>query len=206
MSERNQVAAIILAGGRSSRMGKDKAGLTLNGQTFLERTIQVVNELVDQIVIMRAPGQVQPDLAQQLAAKVQFGRDSVEGQGPLQGIADGMRLLNDEIDRVFLLTCDLPCLSLDWLQHLQNSLTDEYDLVCTEESQISNPLLAIYRRPVLEPAQQFLDTGERRPFQLWQGWRVLKTTVPESLMWICQDVNTHNEFQQLKTFLRKQND
>ena len=101
---------------------------------------------------------------------------------------------------MFLLTCDLPYLTEEWLQTLRDIMTDEYDLVCTEEGNITNPLLALYRRPVLEPAAELLAKGKRRPILLWEGWRMARLSSPEETPWICKDVNTPDEFKKAQLF------
>ena len=193
--------AILLAGGRSSRMGQDKATLVISGMTMLERLLLSLHPIVAETVVIRAPGQTIPKIPQKLRDSIRLGWDSVEGQGPLQGIVDALPLLNSKIDKVFLLTCDLPNLTTEWLQTLRDILTEEYDIVCTEENDITNPLLALYRRPVLEPASKLLAEGKRRPISLWEGWRMARLTAPEETPWICRDVNTPEEFKEAQNFL-----
>ncbi|MBS1254316.1 MAG: putative molybdenum cofactor guanylyltransferase [Deltaproteobacteria bacterium] len=195
--------AILLAGGRSSRMGRDKAFLEISGKTMLERLLLSLYPIVAETVVIRAPGQKMPRLPQELQEWIRVGQDSVEGRGPLQGIVDALPLLSSAIDKVFLITCDLPSLSTNWLQTLSDIMTDEYDLVCTEENNIANPLLALYRRPVLEPASKLLAEGIRRPISLWEGWRVARLSAPLETPWICRDVNTPEEFQEAQTYLSK---
>ena len=202
-----QYGAILLAGGKSSRMGKDKAGLKIEGHTMLERLLLTLQPLVAETVVMRAKGQALPHISPELKAWIRVGRDTEEGRGPLQGIVDGLPLLNIEIDKVFILTCDLPYLTGEWLLTLRDIMTDEYDIVCTEEDKITNPLLALYRRPVLEPAAQLLATGNRRPLSLWKGWRMAHLSAPVETPWICRDTNTPEEFQKAQNYFQtKDND
>ena len=193
--------AIILAGGRSSRMGKDKASLEISGKSMVERLLLKLCPIVAEVVIIRAPGQPIPNVPEELKNRTKIGWDSVEDRGPLQGIVDALPLLNSSIDKVFLLTCDLPYITTDWLQTLKDILTDEFDLVCTEENEISNPLLAVYRRKVLEPATKLLAEGKRRPISLWDGWRMARLSAPKETPWICRDVNTPEEFKEAQNFL-----
>ena len=202
MKMKKQYGAILLAGGLSSRMGQDKASLEIGGQTMLERLLLVLRPIVAETVVMRAPGQILPRVAKELQDWIRVGWDSVEKRGPLQGIVDALPLLSSEIDKVFLLTCDLPYLTGEWLQTMRDIMTDEYDLVCTEEANITNPLLALYRRPVLEPAAKLLAEGKRRPLLLWDGWRMARLSSPEETPWICQDVNTPDEFKKAKTYFQ----
>ena len=199
--------ALILAGGRSSRMGKDKASLEISGKSMVERLLLELSPIVAEVVLIRAPGQSIPNIPVELEDRTIVGWDSVKDRGPLQGIVDGLPLLNSAIDKVFLLTCDLPYITTDWLQTLKDILTDEFDLVCTEENEISNPLLAIYRRKVLEPASKLLAEGKSRPISLWEGWRMTRLSAPIETPWICRDVNTPEEFKKAQNYLTStQND
>ena len=190
--------AILLAGGNSSRMGRDKASLEINNQTLLERLILVLRPIVNETVVIRAPGQSLPKISVELKNWIKVGSDSVIGRGPLQGIADGLTLLNPELEKIFIITCDLPNLNSEWLQILYDLMTDEYDIVCTEENDITNPLLGIYRRHVLDLAKNILSSGKRRPILLWEGWQMASVSAPEETPWICMDANTPLEFEKAK--------
>src|SRR5947208_4621260 len=80
-------AGIVLAGGRSTRMGTPKAWLEWHGTTLLDRVVRVVSRAVDggPVVVVRAPGQDLPELP----AGVLVVDDAAEGQGPLEGLAAG---------------------------------------------------------------------------------------------------------------------
>ena len=90
--------AIILAGGRSSRMGKDKASLKICGKSMIERLLLELSPIVAQVVVIRAPGQTIPNIPKELKDRTLVGWDSVKDRGPLQGIVDALPLLNSEID------------------------------------------------------------------------------------------------------------
>ena len=119
-----QYGAIILAGGRSTRMGEDKASLEISGKSMVERLLLKLSPIVAEVVVMRAPGQTMPNIPKELQGRIQVGRDSVKDRGPLQGIVDALPLLNSAIDKVFLLTCDLPYITTEWLQTLKDIMTD----------------------------------------------------------------------------------
>tara|TARA_B100000945_G_C20258350_1_gene538028 strand:- start:50 stop:655 length:606 start_codon:yes stop_codon:yes gene_type:complete len=195
--------AIILAGGQSSRMGMDKATLEISGKSIVERLLIKLSPIVDEVVVIRAPGQDMPHFPEEFKNRIKEGWDSVKGQGPLQGIVDALPLLKPEIDKVFLLTCDLPYITTEWLQNLKDIMTEEFDIVCTEENDIINPLLAIYRRPVLEPSSKLLSEGKRRPISLWEGWRMARLSAPKETPWVCRDVNTPEEFREAKKYFQR---
>ena len=75
---------IVLAGGRSSRMGTPKASLEWHGSTLLRRVVGLVARAVDgPVIVVRAPGQELPELP----GEVEQVEDAREGRGPLQGLA-----------------------------------------------------------------------------------------------------------------------
>ena len=85
-----KTAGVVLAGGRSSRMGSPKAALDWHGSTLLRRTVSVVARAVTgPVLVVRAPGQPLPDLP----PEVEVAADPREGLGPLQGIAVGLAAL-----------------------------------------------------------------------------------------------------------------
>ena len=102
-----QVAGIVLAGGRSSRMGTPKAALEWHGSTLLRRVVGVVGRAVDgPVVVVRAPGQVLPELPD----GVELVEDAREGRGPLQGLAAGLAAVRDRAPLAYASSTDVPLL------------------------------------------------------------------------------------------------
>ena len=100
-------AGIVLAGGRSSRMGSPKAALEWHGSTLLRRVTGVVARAVDgPVVVVRAPGQTLPELP----PGIEVVEDPREGLGPLQGLAAGLRAIEDRADAAYLSATDVPFL------------------------------------------------------------------------------------------------
>jgi len=75
----------------------------------------------------------------------------------------------------------------------------------SEEDKITNPLLALYRRPVLKLASKLLAEGKRRPLLLWEGWRMASLSAPEETPWICRDANTPEEYQEAQAYFQTKN-
>ena len=92
-------------------MGQDKAGLLLGEKSVLEKILENVLKVSGHIVVMRAPDQPPLSIQSDLSDRIKIGFDRVEGEGPLQGIADSLIHLPAQAERVFVLTCDLPFLS-----------------------------------------------------------------------------------------------
>ena len=187
--------AILLAGGHSSRMGRDKASLSIGGQSLLERTIAVLIPLTEEIVVMLRKHQDISYLPKEIHDSIRVGRDRRDARGPLQGIKDGADLLHPSVTRVFVLTCDLPYLHSAWLKKMQSCMQDDTDIVCSVNGAIANPLIALYRREVLEKAGTAIKQGKRRPISLWQGFQVTRLAPTSGKDRVVTDVNTPEEYQ-----------
>ncbi|NEP17106.1 MAG: molybdenum cofactor guanylyltransferase [Leptolyngbya sp. SIO4C1] len=112
------LAALILAGGQSQRMGQDKALLELAGESLLQRTCQVALSCTPQtFVVTPWPQRYQAAVP----ASVGWIQEPVAARGPLIGFAQGLRALGQP-DWVLLLACDMPYLEGRVLQHWQAQL------------------------------------------------------------------------------------
>ena len=99
--------AVVLAGGRSSRMGRPKAALEWHGSTLLHRTTGVLGRTVGgPVVVVKAPDQQLPALP----VGVEVVEDPVEGLGPMQGIAVGLAALAGRAPAAFVCSTDMPFL------------------------------------------------------------------------------------------------
>jgi len=194
--------AILLAGGLSSRMGHDKAGLFLDGQTLLERLIRTVTPLVSQTIVMLAPTQDVPQLSVDLFARIEIGRDSSPAQGPLQGIADAMTLLKPDVGNLFVLSCDLPFLTTKSLEWMRCFLTPDIDGVCAEGTRKVNPLLAVYQRRLVAESVVPVAAG-RSCMVLVDGHRIIRLPAPADNPMLFSDINTPDAYELAKTLLKK---
>src|ERR1039457_1518095 len=97
-------AGIVLAGGRSSRMGTPKAALEWHGSTLLRRTAGIVSRATDgPVVVVRAQGQALPVLP----AQVEVIDDPREGMGPIQGLAAGLAAIAGRAAIAFACSTDM---------------------------------------------------------------------------------------------------
>lgn len=203
--EKTKLAAILLAGGISTRMGKEKATLKIGGQTILERTLNILSSLVFQTVVMMSKDQEIPAFLTNFAEKVVVGRDSRPQKGPLQGIVDALPLLPPESEFIYLVACDLPYLNAEWLGSMQQKMSSEVDVVHAVDEGITNPLLALYRKEVLENASYVLHSGHPRPLNLWEGKRLTGITAPSHQHLVCKDANTPEDFAEALSYYKHQN-
>jgi molybdopterin-guanine dinucleotide biosynthesis protein A len=164
-------AGVVLAGGRSSRMGSSKAALEWHGSTLLRRTVSVVARAVDgPVVVVGASGQPLPTLP----SGVEVLTDPREGLGPLQGIAVGLAAVADRADTAFVSSTDLPFLHPAFVRAVLGALTSAADVALPVAHGFQQPLAAAYRT-ALAPTVAALVAGARlRPAFLFQECRVLR--------------------------------
>jgi len=150
--------AIILCGGRSSRMGRDKALLPFGPQeTLLQRVVRIVSEVVpaDEIVCVAAVDQELPTLRD----GVRIVRDTVLDQGPLAALATGLTALRGEVDAVCACGCDSPLITSTLIEQLFKLLGGQRAAAPCEAAFV-HPLPAAYSVDVVSIAQSLLDRGE----------------------------------------------
>jgi molybdopterin-guanine dinucleotide biosynthesis protein A len=117
-------AGVVLAGGRSTRMGSAKAALAWHGSTLLRRVTGLVGRAVQgPVVVVRAPGQDLPALPDQ----VEVAEDPVAGRGPLQGLAVGLAWLAGRAEVAFVCGTDLPFLHPAFVRRVLAELTGQVD-------------------------------------------------------------------------------
>lgn len=162
------LSGIILAGGRSSRMGRPKALLPFDNEPLISHIVRRLQPIVDEIVVVAAPDQQLPSLP------VRLVRDEVAYQGPVGGISYGLAASTGEFS--FVTSCDAAFSSRRLIDHLL-SLRHDADVVVPRWDGRYQPLFAIYRRTVLPLLEAQLERGELRPVTLFE--RVNTCTVEE---------------------------
>ena len=115
-----RVSAVILAGGKSRRMGRDKSFIEFEGQPLIARVIARVSALSDDVIIVTNDAQSYAPFGQRIVA------DVFPGKGSLGGIYSGLQAARE--DYAFAVACDMPFLNSD-LMRFMVSLAPEFDVV-----------------------------------------------------------------------------
>lgn len=166
-----KTAGVVLAGGRSSRMGSPKAALDWHGSTLLRRTVSVVaRSVTGPVVVVRAPGQQLPDLP----PEVEVASDPREGLGPLQGIAVGLAALVDRADAAFVCSTDLPFLHPAFIGAVLGALAAEVDVALPVARGYPQPLAAAYRTSLAPVVASLVEADRLRPAFLFDQCRVVR--------------------------------
>lgn len=161
-----RLGAIVLAGGRSSRMGAEKALLEWHGSTMVRRVTGILRRVAEPVVVVHAEGQTLPDLPQ-----VERVADARADRGPMEGIAAGMRAVQGRCEAVFVSATDVPMLHPDFVRGLAAAL-DEHDVALPVADGRDHPLEAVYRLSLLPRVEHLLAGGQLRAMALLDGPRV----------------------------------
>lgn len=160
----NPVSALILAGGRSSRMGTDKALLPWNGVPLLERVCRAAVQSCSSVAVLTPWPQRYQSV---ISAPVQFIEEAGPQQGPLIALKQGLAEVSTPW--ILLLACDLPCLDpqilQDWGRKLQ-SLPDVQLAQVPYHQGRWEPLCGFYHQRCFHQLQSFIAQGGRS-FQDW---------------------------------------
>jgi molybdenum cofactor guanylyltransferase len=163
-------AGIVLAGGRSTRMGTPKAALEWHGSTLLRRVTGVLARVVDgPVLVVRAPGQPLPALPGQ----IEVAEDPEEGLGPLQGLAVGLAGVADRADVAFVCSTDLPFLHPAFVRRVLRAV-EPTDVGLPVARGYPQPLAAGYRTALAEVAQKLVAGRRLRPAFLFEECRVTR--------------------------------
>ena len=166
-----EAGAIILAGGRSSRMGSPKAALDWHGSTLLRRVTGLAQRTVDgPVVVVRAPGQELPELH----PSVEVVSDAREGRGPLQGLAAGLDAVGDRAEAAFVSSTDVPLLHPAFMRRVIGAFSADVDVVLPEIHGFRQPLSAAYRTSLLPEVQALIAADKLKPAFLFERCRVLR--------------------------------
>ncbi len=158
-------AAVVLAGGKSSRMGRPKALVVFDGEPLIAHLVRSLHRIFHNIIVVAAAEQELPELP------VTLIRDELAFQGPVAGIYYGLRAAADEF--AFVTSCDAPFLNLSLVRFLTTQIRD-FDVVVPYWEERFQPLHAVYRAKLAPLLAEQLERGELRPVTLFGRVRTLK--------------------------------
>ena len=194
-------SAVVLVGGKSSRMGRPKALLPFNGEPLIVHVVRALKKMFAETVVVAAPDQELPILPAILA------RDEVAYQGPVSGIYHGLKTATKEV--CFVTSCDAPFLNLQLISQLLAQISD-CDVVVPYWQQRFQPLHAVYRTSVLPLLKDQLERGELRPIFLYDKVRTRKIQGNEIRQldpegWSFLNMNSPAEYDAALQLWRKRN-
>ena len=147
------MTGIILAGGKSRRMGRNKAFIDSGGVPLFERVYRVVKEIFSEIII------VTNDVLPFERYEAILQRDIILNKGALGGLYTG--LFHSSNYHAFCSACDMPFLNPRVIEYMTEE-RDEYDVIVPKTHDGLHPLHAIYSKNCLNPMRQLLDRDDLR--------------------------------------------
>lgn len=172
------LSAIILAGGKSSRLGQDKRRLQLwgeSGPTLLEHTVHTLATLCDDLVVVLNDAAAWPDFPAQIVP------DAYPAGGPLGGIASGLAAIRYSF--ALVVAADMPLLNLDLLRWMAQQPRN-YDILSPRTAGETKSggwetLCAIYSQGCLSVMQTLLHSGDLKMRLVFDQMAVQPVTVDE---------------------------
>jgi molybdopterin-guanine dinucleotide biosynthesis protein A len=167
---RERAAAIVLAGGESSRMQRDKTLMRIHGRSMIEHVRNRLSGHFAQILVSANDPEKYAFLG------VPVIEDRIPGNGPMMGIASA--LAASAFDLNLVAASDIPDIDVS-LAHRMIDLADGYDAVVprTPEGHLE-PLFAVYRRSAGSRMRRLLAEGERRIRRLFESCRTRYVDLP----------------------------
>jgi molybdopterin-guanine dinucleotide biosynthesis protein A len=169
------LTAVIVAGGKSTRFGSDKASAVVAGRTLLEWVVRGVAPACEAVVVVRARGQDLPAFETDLPVMVV--EDVYEAKGPLAGLVAGFAAVSTPL--AFAASCDVPLVRPALVSGLA-ALSGEHDIVIPHVDGFPQPLLAVYRAGVCLPAfRRAVEEDRLKITVAFAGLRVRAAREPE---------------------------
>jgi molybdopterin-guanine dinucleotide biosynthesis protein A len=189
MIQKKNITAIILAGGKNSRMGSDKGLLKLDGITFISRIIMAVRPLVNDLLLISSNMEYddfgikrQPDL--------------IKDSGPMGGLFTG--LFYSESPWNLVLSCDVPMINSAVIEYLLNASNSEADVNQLEVKRETLPLVALYKKQCMHLCLEELKNGERRLRSLVSKLNTNTVKLAPKLEPFVRNINTPAELEALR--------
>ncbi|MBT8272319.1 MAG: molybdenum cofactor guanylyltransferase [Bacteroidia bacterium] len=191
MKTKHNITGIILAGGKSSRMGTDKGLMLLHGKTFIEHIIQALKPTVDEIIIVANNDEYD-----------RFGEtridDLIQDSGPLAGLFSGLKRSKTDLNLV--LSCDVPFITTRVLRIVTDAASDDFEIIQAVYKNESLPHIGLYRKKCMVKSKELLDQGEKRLRSLARHFKTKDLHIDEVYEKNIQNINT---LQELKSLLNE---
>ncbi|MGI5901766.1 MAG: molybdenum cofactor guanylyltransferase [Desulfitobacteriia bacterium] len=157
MGKKIPCTGVLLVGGESRRMGKNKAFLEIEGQPLISRSLKILEETFAEVLISCRERELYSDFGFKTVT------DVYKGRGPLGGLFSV--LPEARFDYVFLVACDMPLLNKQAIYYLYEQCEDQ-DMVLVKDVGKIHALHAFYHRRILPLVEKKIKDGELRLLDL----------------------------------------
>lgn len=185
MITKKPITGIILAGGKSSRMGSDKGFLMLNSKAFVQYSIDALKPLVSEIIIVSD----NPNYDNFGLKRV---NDIIKEAGPVSGICSGLEASKSDYN--LILSCDIPLITTAVLKKLIDAKDDTSEIIQIETNGKTIPLIALYKKDVICKFNKLLNKDERRLRIAIKTCKSKNVAIEKEFDILTMNVNTKDEF------------
>lgn len=191
-NESKEHSGLVLAGGQSRRMSRDKALLPYRGTTLLNHAVELLAPLCTEVVISsNTPQHHIPD--------ARLLPDEFPQQGPLGGLIAGLK--NTSSSYMLTLPCDTPLVPIKALQQLIDIDTEEPSVIVFREKSQIHPLIGSYPKSLLPQLEGAFASSERSIVRLLSKIPVVFIEANANLPWykpgVFENINTLADYQNL---------
>ncbi|MGD1153031.1 MAG: molybdenum cofactor guanylyltransferase [Syntrophales bacterium] len=190
------MTGVILSGGKSARMGMNKAFLEIEGKRLIDRTMLIFRAIFREVIL------VTNSPLDYLDQDCIIASDIFKNKGALGGIYTG--LFYASYNHAFVSACDMPFINRSFIEHMIE-YADRYDIVVPKPSDGLQPLHAIYSKRCLPPIKKLMDMDSLKITGFYRGLKTMvikeetiKSFDPEGKMFI--NVNTRKDLEQISSF------
>lgn len=184
------VTGIILAGGKSSRMGKNKALLDIGGERIIDKAVSLFKSLFKEVILVTNTPEEYAGL------DVKVVPDIFPGKGSLGGIYTGLAYAS--CDYSFIVSCDMPFLKRELIEFLIE-LKGDFDVVVPRLRTGHEPLHAVYSKECLKPIEILIKKDDLRIIGFYPKVRVKEVSEDEIAPFISEpspfiNINTPEDY------------
>jgi len=182
----NKITAILLAGGKSQRMGTDKGLLDLNGKTFIQHICDALQPIVGSNILIVSANAAYDTLG--------FSRveDIVENKGPVGGLYTALAASKNKVNLV--LSVDVPLVTTELLQWLIDNHDETYMVTQTKIGEKTSPLIGVYDRSMRIVFGEHMAGNQLKLRQVIEDVKHQTIEVPEKWSNQVQNINTKEEY------------
>jgi len=182
---KEKATAIILAGGKSSRMkGVDKSMLPINGIPLIQSIVNQLKNHFDEIIIGAN------DIEKYKFLNLPIVADIDKDKGPLMGILSCLKASNNEVN--FITACDIPIMDIKLIKNMINLSSDVDIVMPVKNKEEHEPLYAVYKKNIVNFAEMILNNNGRRIIELFK-YTTVKFVAFNDNQWY-QNLNYKKEY------------
>ncbi|MDB2495195.1 molybdenum cofactor guanylyltransferase [Flavobacteriaceae bacterium] len=188
MNAKNNITGIILAGGKSSRMGTEKGLILYKNKPFVKHIIEAMKPLVNNIIIIC-----------NTRAYERFGfkcyEDLIKNTGPLAGIYTGLSY--SKTDNNLIVSCDIPLVNTVVLQKLIDQKNDASEVIQLQSQGKNLPLIALYKKSCKVIFKKELHQNQKKVQTALKKCNVKTVLIDGILEQVTANINTPEDLELL---------